>query len=136
MPTLRGSELEQRDPEMEQSTGRHREKMKDLRTSSVKHRHTELSVLCAQSLLPILPGFGLEQGWWKAGTPPGHGAGDSANQALGHPADPASSAAADYLATVRPSKVMEATPRAAGVRNKASPFLRSVVSPTFVFPRT
>lgn len=37
------------------------------------------AVPCARSLPPVLSGFGLEQGWWKAGTPPGHGDGDSAN---------------------------------------------------------
>lgn len=137
MPTLRGSELEQREPEMEQIAGRCREKMKDLRTPPAKHGHTGLCPVPGASH-PSFPGLGLSKAGGKLGhhqatvtvtvqTCPGTGPSDQRAT---------SSAAASHSATVWPSKVMEVPPRAAGVRNKVSPFLSSAVSPTFIFPRT
>ena len=112
MPTLRGSELEQREPEMEQIAGRCREKMKDLRTPPAKHRHTELSPVPGASHSSF-PGLGLSKAGGKLGhcqatvtvtvqTCPGTGLSEQ-------PA--ASSAAAGCSATVRPSKVMEVPPQ-------------------------
>lgn len=51
---------------MEQSTGRHREKMKDLRTSPAKHRHTELSSVPRASY-PSFPGLGSSKAGGKLG---------------------------------------------------------------------
>lgn len=51
---------------MEQSTGRRREKMKDLRTSPAKHRHTELSSVPRASY-PSFPRLGSSKAGGKLG---------------------------------------------------------------------
>lgn len=92
---------------MEQIAGRRREKMKDLRTPPAKRRHAELSPVPGASH-PSCPGSGSR----KAGGKLGHGDGGGANLAPNRPG--ASCTAAGCSATVRPSKVVEVPPGAAG----------------------
>lgn len=128
MPTLQGREMEQGEPGMEQTAGRE-QIMRDLRAPQAQHRHTELHLESP----PIPPSFGLEQGWWKAGTLPGCGDSDSDSPGWPWPLEQPHPA---LLLSCDMAKGSDEVPSgAAGMGNKVSPFQISVL-PFFIFLRT